>query len=572
MNLSAQIQFIGDLLVKKGYLTKDKKGEIEVELAESKASGSKDFEEYLIQKGIISEEVLLKVYSDHLGRPLVDLSQFPIDPQSISLVPIKFAIQHMVIPVKLEDGALTVALRDPFDISIIDQLNTLTQLHIDVVLSKSEDIQAAIQFHYGTGAETVDRLVQDHETEAPITSPSVSKELDEHAATDNASMVKYINQLLLGAHEARATDIHIEPFRNNLQIRYRIDGILHETKAPKEIQKLHLAIISRLKVMANLNIVERRVPQDGRCKITVENQEIDLRLSTYPTLYGEGMSIRLLNRDSAPIDLKQVGLQDQHYQQITGLLEKPNGIILVTGPTGSGKTTTLYSCINHIADSKIRIVTLEDPIEYQMDGVNQIQTDPKVGLTFAHGFRSILRQDPDVILVGEIRDSETAQIAIRAALTGHLVLSTLHTNNALASVARLLDLGIEPFLLTSTLKAVIAQRLVRCICPTCKEKYAPDKEQLAMFDFVDKAIRESTTFYRGKGCDECHRTGYLGRIALVELLTLDDSLNELIAKGNSKIELKKQAEELGMKTLQEDGFYKVREGLTTIDEVIRVVE
>lgn len=571
MNIKAQIRFIGDLLVSKGLLTKKQKSELEVKLSQVPASDSKNFEDYLIQNDIVSEDNLLKAYSDHLGRPFIDLSQHPIDPQSISQVPFKFANQYTVIPVKLEEGVLTVALRDPFDVSIIDQLNTFTRLNIDVVISKAEDIQTAIQFHYGTGAETVDRLVQNRASEGAA-APLVESETDMFAVTDDASMEKYVNQLLMDAFAERATDIHIEPFRDRLQIRYRIDGILHEAKAPKEIQKLHLAIISRLKVMANLNISEKRKPQDGRCKFTVQNQEIDLRLSTYPTLYGEGMSIRLLNRSSSLIGLKQVGLQDDHYQQITELLKKPNGIILVTGPTGCGKTTTLYSCISQIADTKIRIVTLEDPIEYQMDGINQIQTDPKVGLTFAEGFRSILRQDPDVILIGEIRDSETAQIAIRAALTGHLVLSTLHTNNALASVARLLDLNIEPFLLTNTLKAVMAQRLVRRICSHCKEKYVPAKSMLSMFDFVKKSDLESTVFYRGKGCEQCHNTGYYGRVALFELMTLDDRLNELIAKGNSKVELKKQADESGMKTLREDGFNKIREGLTTADEVIRVVE
>lgn len=570
--MNAQIHFIGDLLVEKGLLTKKKKEELEAELAEVPGTDGKNFEDYLIQDGIVSEEALLRAYSEHLGYLFVDLSQHPIDPECISLIPFKFANRNTVIPVKREDNVLTVALRDPFDISITDQLNTLTQLNIDVVISRAEDIRSAIRFHYGTGAETVDRLVQDREADVLTTAQSVEQEFGEYEIADGASMVKYVNQLLLDAYHERATDIHIEPFRKKLQIRYRIDGILHEAKAPEKIQKLHAAIISRLKVMANLNISERRMPQDGRCKIVVNNQDIDLRLSTYPTMYGEGMSIRLFNMSASMIDLKEVGLQEAHYARVTELLKKPNGIILVTGPTGCGKTTTLYSCINYMADTKIRIVTLEDPIEYQMDGINQIQTDPKAGLTFASGFRSILRQDPDVILVGEIRDGETAQIAIRAALTGHLVLSTLHTNNALASVARLLDLGIEPFLLTNTLKAVIAQRLVRRICPACKEPYTPEKELLAAFEAGGKEGNGQSPFYHGRGCDRCHQTGYFGRIALIELLTLDEQLNELIARGNSRAELRKQAEISGMKTLQEDGFNKVREGLTTIDEVIRVIE
>jgi len=571
MNTDAQIHFIADLLITKGLLSQKQKDDLEAELAKNALPNSKHLENYLIQKGILLEEALLQVYSDYLGCPFVDLSQQPIDSQAIALVPFKFASQNKVIPIKKEDNMVTVALRDPFDVSIIDELKMLTQLEINTVISTSEDIQSAIRYHYGTGADTVDHLVRDN-IKAPA-SPVVSagKSDDENEIADEASIVKYVNQLLFHAFQERATDIHIEPFYKKLRIRYRIDGVLYETKTPKEIQKLHLAIVSRLKVMSHLNIAEKRFPQDGRCKIVFEGQEIDLRLSTYPTLYGEGVSIRLLHRGSVRIGLKYIGLEDAHYRTITDLLKKPNGIILVTGPTGCGKTTTLYSCLNHINDARIRIITLEDPIEYQMDGVNQIQTNAKVDLTFASGFRAILRQDPDVILVGEIRDSETAQIAIRAALTGHLILSTLHTNNALAAIARLLDLGIEPFLLTNTLKAVIAQRLVRRICRFCKAEYVPDKALLSAFEIINKG-EQAYSFYRGQGCDHCHQTGYHGRVALIEVLTLDDRLNALIAKGDTKNELRKQAEVSGMKTLKEDGINKIKAGLTTLDEVIRVIE
>jgi type II secretory ATPase GspE/PulE/Tfp pilus assembly ATPase PilB-like protein len=388
----------------------------------------------------------------------------------------------------------------------------------------------------------------------------------------DASIIKYVNQIILEAYDKRATDIHIEPFENRLRIRYRIDGILHETKTPSDINKLRPIIVSRLKIMANMNIAEKRRPQDGRCKIKLKGEDIDLRLSTFPTLFGEGVSIRLLSRSSILFGLNQLGLSELEFDKLQLILKKPHGIILVTGPTGCGKTTTLYACLNYLNDSKVNIVTLEDPIEYQLEGINQIQINPKIDLTFASGLRSILRQDPDIIMVGEIRDLETAHIAIRSALTGHLIFSTLHTNDALSSITRLLDLGIEPYLVANTVKAVIAQRLVRLICEDCKQEYSPSREFLESVGFGQEEMKGVLTFFKGTGCESCSYTGYRGRTALFELLLMDEHISSLISTNTPKEQLRNQAKAYGMKTLREDGFEKIKKGLTTVEEVIRVIE
>jgi type IV pilus assembly protein PilB len=571
MDINAQIQLIGDLLISKEFISQKEINDLKRDLKKVPAA-KQNFELLLMDKGLISEDKLLDVYSEYLGIPFIDLDQFDIDSKVVALIPVKFANKNSLIAVKKEDDVLTVALRNPFELNVIDELKTFTQLTIVPVISTSEEIQSAIKVYYGTGAETVEKLVQDSQVNDPKQDQPCDQDQNLDEIPEDATMVNYVNQVILEAIDERATDIHIEPFKNNLRIRYRVDGVLHNAKTPKDINKLHQALISRFKVMAGLNISEKRKPQDGRCKISLSDQEVDLRLSTFPTLHGEGLVIRILSGKSILLNLDQLGFSDKNFQNLSNLLKKPNGIILVTGPTGCGKTTTLYACINYINDSKVNIVTLEDPVEYQIDGVNQIQMNPKADLTFASGFRSVLRQDPDVILVGEIRDSETSQIAIRAALTGHLIFSTLHTNNALATLARLLDLGVEPYLLSSTLKAVMAQRLVRRICSDCKEEYKPAVETLKIVSATKAGKQKGLKFYRGKGCLKCGQTGYRGRVAIVELLMMDDHLNSLILKGDTKDELRKQAEDSGMNTIREDGIRKVNEGLTTIEEVIKVTE
>jgi general secretion pathway protein E len=378
--------------------------------------------------------------------------------------------------------------------------------------------------------------------------------------------------LLLEAFESRATDIHIEPFEGRLRVRYRIDGILYEANAPQGIRQLHAAIISRLKVMANLDIAEKRRSQDGRCKIKLKGEEIDLRFSTFLTLFGEGMSIRLLSKSSVLLSLNDLGISKNYFEKLKVLLTKPNGIILVTGPTGCGKTTTLYACLNHLNNSRVNIVTLEDPIEYRIFGINQIQINPKVEMSFANGLRSVLRQDPDIIMVGEVRDAETAQIALRAALTGHLIFSTLHTNDAASSVTRLLDMGIEPYLVAGTLRAVVAQRLLRCLCAHCKQAYVPEPDLLKMAGIESSVDATQSTFFKGKGCAHCHHTGYHGRTGIYEIMVVEEGLRSLISQRASLQALKKQAVSDGMRTLRDDGLDKIRCGVTTIEEILRVTE
>lgn len=569
MDIHAQIDFIGGLLVSKGVLTAVEVHALKEEVEQNPVLD--DFEELIIERGLITEEALLEIYSDYLSMPVMDIRKEAITPQIVSLIPAKFANTHGVLAVKRDQDHLTIATRHPFDVHVMDELKTFTGLSIIPVLCPQADIQRAINQYYGTGAETVEKLVREHQGRGQTGEHKLPFGLDPaQEGVDDGSMVDYVNQLLLEGFRERATDIHIEPFKNRLRVRYRIDGVLVEAKTPQHLKKIQDAILSRLKVMANLNISEKRRPQDGRCKLMVDGRDIDLRVSTFPTLFGEGMCIRLLSAGAVLLELKQLGLADKDFETISTLLKKPNGILLVTGPTGCGKTTTLYSCINQINQANVNIVTLEDPIEYQIDGVNQIQVNPKADLTFASGFRSVLRQDPDIIFVGEVRDGETAQIAIRAALTGHLIFSTLHTNNALASVARLLDLGIEPYLITNTLKAVIAQRLVRRICSKCKESYRPGEDVAWLVKQLEQQQKDKVEFFRGKGCAHCNQTGYRGRIALFELLTIDENLNKIILTGDPHGQLNKQAEVAGMSTLQQDGLRKVSEGLTTLEEVVRV--
>ncbi len=564
MDIEAQLQLIGSLLVKKGILPQSQLDEL-AQLLSTEEHAKSNFENILIEKELVTEEQLLRIYSDQFNYPFISLKEFTIEPSTVNDIPAKFANQNTLIALKKEDDQLTVALRNPFEINVLDDLKMFTKCDITPVLCLKEEIEEAIKTHYGVGAETIEKLVRAKGPETAAAEIS-SSTLDFDELVKDTSMVKYVNQLLFEAFEQRATDIHIEPFKDRLRIRHRIDGILYEANTPAELIKLQDAIISRFKIMSNLDIAEKRRPQDGRCMVSLNGKEVDLRLSTFPTLHGEGLSIRLLSRDSILLSLGQLGLSQNEYDRFQTTLKKSNGIILVTGPTGCGKTTTLYACMNYLNKVAINIVSLEDPIEYQLEGINQIQTNNKVDLTFANGFRSILRQDPDVVLVGEIRDSETAQIAMRAALTGHLILSTLHTNNAVATLSRLLDLGVEPYFLTHTLKCVIAQRLVRIICPECKEKYHPDGKLLQALGLS----HEIPAFFKGNGCPECNQTGYRGRMAIFEVLFIDESLAHLINTGASQKELFDKARDNGMRSLQNDGFDKIKQGLTTIDEVIRV--
>ncbi|MBN3041301.1 MAG: Flp pilus assembly complex ATPase component TadA, partial [Candidatus Omnitrophica bacterium] len=577
MDINAQISLIGDILVNSGCLSKEQITDIKDQLQDDPSLIKDNFESFLLEKGLISEDVLLDAYSKHFNIAFLDLKSLSLEPAVVSLIPAKFAKKNKVISVKKQENTLTVAVRNPFDISLADELKMITGLSILTALAKSEDIIKAIDSHYGVGAETVEKLVQAQQAPLELlTESTIGISADIEELVKDTSIINYVNQLFLEAHSKRATDIHIEPFEDTLRIRHRIDGVLYPVKTPKDIKKLQVAIISRLKIMANLNIAEKRRPQDGRCKISLQGEEVDLRFSTFPTLFGEGISIRFLPTKSIFLGLDKLGFSDSDNKRLQNLLSKPNGIILVTGPTGCGKTTTLYACLNHLNDDRLNIVTLEDPVEYQLKGVNQIQINPKVDLTFANGLRSVLRQDPDVIMVGEVRDLDTAQISMRAALTGHLILSTLHTNDAVSSIARLVNIGVEAYLVANTLKGVIAQRLVRRVCEYCRERFEPAKTYLDSFGLKGINSHEHILF-KAKGCPECNHTGYRGRIGIFEMLIINEEMSSIIMRGGLKRgvdrdEFIKVASKNQMKSLLEDGIEKSLMGLTTLEEVMRMTE
>jgi len=556
-------EMLGELLIKSGVLTKE---QLERGLEEHKKTGER-LGNVLIGLGFLSEKDLLKTLESQLGIPYVSLSNLKIEPSIISKIPANFVYTHNLIPIKEENGVLTVAVSDPLDIHTLDDIRLLLGYEVKAAISSKRDIDGAIKKYYGVGAATMEKIAAESKEELV----TVREKFDIGDMSSDASIIKFVNQVILEAFHSRATDIHIEPFENELRIRYRIDGILHETPTPTTINRFHSAIVSRIKIMADLNIAEKRLPQDGRIKVKVTDEDIDLRVSVIPTIFGESVNIRLLSKSTLLLGLEQIGLSNEDLKILNSLIKKPHGIILVTGPTGCGKTTTLYASLSKINSVERKIITIEDPIEYQLKGISQIQVKPQIALTFASGLRAILRQDPDVIMVGEIRDAETAEIAIRSALTGHLVFSTLHTNDAAGGITRLTDMGIEPFLIASSIEGLVAQRLVRILCAKCKEPYRPEADYLKEMGFP---VPEGKDFvlYREKGCDECRHTGYQGRNAIFEILLITEPIKNLILKKASAGEIKHQAQKLGMKTLRDAGWDNAKEGLTTIEEVLRVAE
>jgi type II secretory ATPase GspE/PulE/Tfp pilus assembly ATPase PilB-like protein len=571
MSSTARFEFIANILANNSDISQEQIDAFRQKFDDQLPKTQSEIETFLIKNNLITEDDLLLAYSKHLNISVCDLSQIEIEPEVVSLIPARFANRNDVIAIEKQGRNLKVAMRNPFAINVIDELKVLTNYNIEPFLAKRRLIKDAIKLHYGVGAETVETLVQTaKQTIKAEQLSSINPDEDPEQMAENASIIQYVDQILLEAYQKNATDIHIEPFEDTLRIRYRVDGVLQAAKTSPDIKQLQLYIISRLKVMAGINIAERRKPQDGRCKVKLADEEVDLRLSTFPTLHGEGISIRLLSKSMLGIGIDQLGVPQDRIDEIKAILKKPNGIVLVTGPTGCGKTTTLYAFLSYINDEKVNIITLEDPIEYQLEGINQIQINSQVDLTFANGLRSILRQDPDIIMVGEIRDLETAQISIRAALTGHLMFSTLHTNDAVSSITRLLDIGIEPYLVSGTLRAVIAQRLVRKICPHCKVEYQPEQRLLDLAGINQTA--EKTIFYKGQGCQECNDTGFKGRIGVYELLIVDEAIANGISSKASAQELKSLALQNNMITLKSDGISKVKQAITTIEEVLRVTE
>lgn len=518
----------------------------------------------------LPEDRVLMALSKVLGVPFVRLTETEIQPEVRSRIPTRVVFQHNILPLRQEDGAVVVATHDPFNAAMVEAVRLVTRGPVRLALATEADIGRSLKKYYGVGAETLDELMQKNVLDLDLVGEPITKQ-DLESENQEASVVKFVNQIIAEAYRERATDIHLEPMENDLRIRYRVDGVLHQVPVPSQLKQFQAAIISRIKVMANMDIAERRLPQDGRINVRSGGAEIDVRVSTIPTAHGESVSLRLLTRSSIFLGLDRLGLEPDHEKLVRRLVELPHGIILVTGPTGSGKSTSLYAFLATINSIDQRIITIEDPIEYELAGVNQMQVKPEIGLTFAAGLRHILRQDPDVIMVGEIRDLETAEIAIRAALTGHLVFSTLHTNDSAGAITRLLDMGIEPFLVSSSVEAIIAQRLVRTICEDCREEYRPEPELLREVGFPPSEVA-TTRFFRGRGCEECRFTGFRGRTGIYEILVVSEALRPSIIERAPSTTIKQLACQHGMRTLRDDGWVKVRAGRTTVEEVARVTQ
>ncbi|MFH1281846.1 MAG: GspE/PulE family protein [Candidatus Omnitrophota bacterium] len=558
-------RLIGQLLISKGLITPE---QLEEGLREQEKSGH-FICTVLVRLGFTTQEKALTALSEQLNISYLSLKDRDIDPLVIKKVPAKFASYYKIIPVEIDSNVLVIAMIDPLDVRILDDIRLLLGMEVRGALSSETEIQEAIRKYYGVGADTLEKIIAQKQPQEDLKLLSEKTENLEEMAED-ASIVKFVNQILTEAIRERATDIHLEPFQNELRTRFRIDGILYDINIPQTIKYFHLAIVSRIKIMAQLNIAERRLPQDGRIKIKVEDKELDLRISILLTAFGEAVHIRILSVQSF-LELENLGMGPEDLLIIESVIKKPHGVIFVTGPTGSGKSTSLYAALARINSPAIKIITIEDPIEYQLRGVNQVQVNPQIGFTFATALRHMLRHDPDVMMVGEVRDSETAEITIRSALTGHLVFSTLHTNDAAGAVTRLLDMGMEPFLISSSLACLIAQRLVRLICPKCKIELKLKKDVLAQIKDV-KLPESEIKFYEGKGCEYCRFTGYRGRTGIYEILTITESIRELILSRASSQQIKHQAISRGMRTLRQDGLDKVFKGSTSLAEVLRVTQ
>jgi type IV pilus assembly protein PilB len=562
----ARTESLGQILLEEGVVPRE---QLEKAIQMQHRSGG-HLGRILVELGAVTEQQLAKALATQWGLPWVDLSTIEINPDVVRAIPQHIAHRHKVLAIEKTRKRMKMAIADPLNVVALDDVRLVTGLEIDAVVAAEADILAAISRHYASTVDLEEAMKAAVGTELDMADEK-TEELsvaELRTLTEEAPVVRLVNLIISQAIADGASDIHIEPLRRGLQVRYRIDGVLHDVmQPPKGVQH---AMVSRIKIMANLDIAERRLPQDGRIHVVVESKEFDLRVSSLPTVFGEKVVMRILDQSTAKLGLGKLGFMAVSMQIWEELASKPYGMILVSGPTGSGKTTTLYSTLHKINTTDKNIITIEDPVEYQLGRVNQVQVNIKAGLTFASGLRSFLRQDPDIIMVGEIRDKDTAEIAIQASLTGHLVLSTIHTNDAPSATTRLMDMGIEPFLITSSLIGVLAQRLARMICAHCKESYIPPVEALHRLG-LQPDTGEEIVFYRGKGCDRCKGSGYKGRTGIFELMVLTDSLRELILKGASAIQLREQAIAEGMKTLREDGILKVLEGITTVDELLRVV-
>ncbi len=551
-------------LVKKGLISADQLAEAE-EMASNMGIGVGDA---LVRLGYVSGAAVAKAQADAYGYDYIDLDGREISPSVIELVPESVARENMVIPLELEDEALVVAVSDPMAVEVLDKLRFILNREIKIAIAPVDSIQTSINRHYGQSeTESVDSMLQEFTETAIDFTETEAAEAMVAEDDESAPVIKLVNLVMSEAVNMRASDIHVEPFEDRVRIRYRIDGELIERDSPP--RRLLGAIVSRIKIMARMDIAEKRRPQDGRIKTRIAGREFDMRVSILPTNHGQAIVLRILDRENIRIGIRNLGFSEEKYRTFQNIIRRPNGIFLVTGPTGSGKTTTLYSALGELNRPDRKIITAEDPVEYYLPGINQVEVKSGIGLTFDKIIRAMLRQAPNVILVGEIRDAETADMAIQASLTGHLVFSTLHTNDAPSSITRLIDMGVQPFLVASSVMAVMAQRLVRVVCPKCKEPYRPDQGELEHFEITAEQAAAST-FVRGKGCNHCQHTGFRGRIAVFELMTMNPTLREMTFRSEPTQNIRRQARLFGMKTLVEDAKDKALQGVTSLSEVYRL--
>jgi len=561
---------IGQILVDLGYLTEDQLWDL---LNEQRNHPEKLLGQLAVDMGLVTQEQVDQALGEQLGMPVVKLSDLSVPSQVLDMVPETMATVYKVVPISFRDDVLTVAMAEPQNVAALDDLRNMLNVEVRGAVSNEKDVMAAIQRLYAERQESIEDIVAELEKDEElqrVASTGVSPDAIDLEAVEEmaeaAPVRKLLNMVLLLAIKDKASDIHFEPFEDEFKMRYRVDGVLYEMVPPP--RHLAMAISTRLKVMSNLDIAERRLPQDGRIELNVGGNPVDMRLSVLPTMFGESCCLRVLDRTVVQLDLNKIGMDAETLARWRDIIHRPHGIVLVTGPTGSGKTTTLYATLNELNDVSVKIITTEDPIEYDLDGIVQVQINEEIGVTFANCLRAILRQDPDKILVGEIRDLETAEIAVQSSLTGHTVFSTLHTNDAPSTVTRLRDLGIPPFLITATLEGILAQRLVRKICPDCRTEFEPSPEMLMELDLTPADV-EGKKFYYGRGCERCNNTGYKGRTGLFELMDMNDNLRDLISNNASTDALREEARKAGMKTLREAGLEAIFKGITTIDEVVR---
>ncbi|MBA3830988.1 MAG: Flp pilus assembly complex ATPase component TadA [Chthoniobacterales bacterium] len=555
---------IADLFIDQGLMDRAQADDVLLETTQN----GKAIDRAMVDHGIVDQEQFYQTIADALSTEVINLAQVEISPRILKLIPAGLARLHRALPIGMQDHAIRVALVDPLDLQTIEDLRFALGHDLQVVLAPTTQIEERLKKHYGEDTSSMEEILKQlgEAGELMTLAGDQATGINVEAEANATPIIRFVDLILYQAIQNRASDIHFEPFENEFKVRYRVDGALYEMAPPP--RRLALPVISRVKVMANMNIAERRLPQDGRIQKHIAGRAVDLRVSTLPTQFGESVVLRVLDRSTVNLDLEALGMPQYIFDYLIEVIHRPNGIFIVTGPTGSGKTTTLYSCLRKINTIDSKLLTVEEPVEYDLEGIMQVPVNDNIGLSFARVLRAFLRQDPDRIMVGETRDLETAQIAIQASLTGHLVFTTLHTNDATGAIARLIDMGVEPFLISSTLDGVLGQRLLRSICADCKTAYQPNESLLRQLNLSPNEIGERH-FYYGRGCEQCNRTGYRGRKGIYELLKISDPVRELINQRSPSVVLKQKAIELGMTTLRQDGIRSIFEGDTTIEEVLK---